>query len=160
HARIERWRRAQAVRRTATVRPDLLAGHDVRIRRAKPADAPELADVAAATFLLACPPGFPPEAAEEFIAANLTEERFRAWAKSRRHQVWLAEIAGAVIGYTLVVLDQPGPAGTEPEGRIGDLSKVYVLPEHHGIGVAHRLMDATLAGAARAGMTRLWLGVN
>ncbi len=171
HARIERWRRARAVRRTATVRPDLLAAHEVTIRRAKPADAPELADVAAATFLLACPPGFPPEAAEQFIEANLTETHFRRWARSRRHQVWLAEVAGAVVGYTLVVLDQPGPVATgevdaagrepgAPAGRTGDLSKVYVRGEHHGSGIAGRLLEATLAGAVRAGMASLWLGVN
>jgi tRNA (guanine37-N1)-methyltransferase len=29
HARIERWRRAQALRRTITRRPDLLAGRDL-----------------------------------------------------------------------------------------------------------------------------------
>lgn len=173
HARIARWRRARSVQRTATVRPDLLAAHEVTVRRAKPADAPELADVAAATFLLACPSGFPPEAAAEFIAANLTETHFRRWARSRRHQVWLAEIAGAVVGYTLVVLDAPGPIATGeagradrgeepggPAGRIGDLSKVYVRGEHHGAGIAGRLLEATLAGAARAGMSSLWLGVN
>ncbi|QGH69907.1 tRNA (guanosine(37)-N1)-methyltransferase TrmD [Pseudactinotalea sp. HY158] len=170
HGRIERWRRARAVARTAAVRPDLLAAHEVSVRRARLSDAADLADVAARTFPLACPPGFPPAEAAAFVAENLTAAAFRGWAKARRRQLWLAEVAGAVVGYAMVVLDHRGPLAptvltgstgpSGPAGRVGDLNKVYVLPEHHGSGVADRLLEAAIEGAAAAGMARLWLGVN
>ncbi|WP_228760197.1 GNAT family N-acetyltransferase [Pseudactinotalea sp. HY158] len=140
------------------------------VRRARLSDAADLADVAARTFPLACPPGFPPAEAAAFVAENLTAAAFRGWAKARRRQLWLAEVAGAVVGYAMVVLDHRGPLAptvltgstgpSGPAGRVGDLNKVYVLPEHHGSGVADRLLEAAIEGAAAAGMARLWLGVN
>ena len=41
-----------------------------------------------------------------------------------------------------------------------ELSKLYLLPDYHGSGVATALMDATLATAAEWGMRCVWLGVN
>ncbi|WP_157011724.1 GNAT family N-acetyltransferase, partial [Mycobacterium celatum] len=41
-----------------------------------------------------------------------------------------------------------------------ELSKLYVLPEHHGTGVATALMDAALQAASELGGRRVWLGVN
>ena len=41
-----------------------------------------------------------------------------------------------------------------------ELSKVYVLPGHHGAGVSSMLMDASLAEARTRGAVGIWLGVN
>jgi GNAT superfamily N-acetyltransferase len=41
-----------------------------------------------------------------------------------------------------------------------ELSKMYVLPEHHGSGVSTALMNAALDAAAEWGAGRIWLGVN
>lgn len=41
-----------------------------------------------------------------------------------------------------------------------ELSKMYVLPERHGSGVAGALMDASLSGCADLGAECMWLGVN
>ena len=43
---------------------------------------------------------------------------------------------------------------------VAELSKLYVLADFHGQGVAAKLMDATLAVAVEWGATRVWLGVN
>ncbi len=69
-------------------------------------------------------------------------------------RAWLAEIDRAPIGYALL---------TEPEleaARDGDieLKKIYLLSRFHGSGIARRLFDAALAGAA--GRKRLLLGVK
>ena len=41
-----------------------------------------------------------------------------------------------------------------------ELSKVYVMPEQHGAGVAAALMDASVAAARETGAVSVWLGVN
>lgn len=41
-----------------------------------------------------------------------------------------------------------------------ELSKCYVHPEHHGLGAAAELMEATLDRAAGTGAAGVWLGVN
>src|SRR5699024_12473796 len=96
-----------------------------------------LHEVAGRTFRLACPPDFPREQAHAFVAQNLAEENFRTWAKARDAQLWVAEIAGVIVGYSLGLLR--GPAAEiptrQPEAK-ADLNKVYILPEHHGAGVA------------------------
>jgi ribosomal protein S18 acetylase RimI-like enzyme len=41
-----------------------------------------------------------------------------------------------------------------------ELSKIYVLPGHHGAGVSRLLMEAALDAARRRGAAGAWLGVN
>jgi len=41
-----------------------------------------------------------------------------------------------------------------------ELSKMYVVADHHGAGVSTALMERTLATAKEWGMRRMWLGVN
>jgi len=163
HGRVARWRRARAVERTARVRPDLLAAHPAAVRAARPADAEVLAEVAGATFALACPPDMPAADIEEFVATHLSVERFRAYLKDRRRWLLLAEVAGAVVGYTMCVAgepEDPDVAAAVPDRPTAELSKCYVLPEHHRSGVAAALMTATLDAARERGLPGIWLGVN
>ena len=69
-------------------------------------------------------------------------------------RAWLAETAGAPVGYAL--LHQP-ELDAAREGDI-ELKKIYVLSRFHGSGIAKRLFDAVLAAAA--GNDRLLLGVK
>lgn len=163
HGRVQRWRRDRAVERTARVRPDLLAAHPVTVRRAKPADAEALARVAAATFPLACPPEMPASDIAEFVRENLSLERFRAYLKDRTRWLFVAEVAGAVVGYTMSVEGEPSDpdvAEEIPTRPTAELSKCYVLPEHHRSGAAGALMAATLDAARERGLAGIWLGVN
>jgi ribosomal protein S18 acetylase RimI-like enzyme len=41
-----------------------------------------------------------------------------------------------------------------------ELSKVYVLPQHHGSGLASALVEASMDAAAATGAASVWLGVN
>lgn len=54
----------------------------------------------------------------------------------------------------MLIRDSPESAGG------AELSKIYVLPDFHGRGVAVQLLDAVLAEASRWGVRRVWLGVN
>jgi ribosomal protein S18 acetylase RimI-like enzyme len=41
-----------------------------------------------------------------------------------------------------------------------ELSKCYVMPGHHGAGIASALMTATFEAARARGAVAVWLGVN
>ena len=66
-------------------------------------------------------------------------------------------------GYTMLITAEPADAGvaaaitTRPTA---ELSKCYVMPGHHGAGVAVALMTRTLDIARERGAAGVWLGVN
>lgn len=114
-------------------------------------DAGELAAVAAQTFPLSCPPSTAPEDIASFIDANLSAERFAEYLADADRAVITAALGGRIIGYAMLVRD-----GTDT----AELSKIYVLPDHHGGGASTALMELALATAAGWGARRVWLGVN
>ncbi len=126
----------------------------VHVAPAGPADAAELAAVAAATFPLACPPGVARTDIDAFIAAHLSEPCFAGYLADPRRVVLAARRDGAVIGYAMLV------RGDDRRDGPVELSKMYVLTEHHRTGAADELMLAGLRWAAEGGATRVWLGVN
>lgn len=136
----------------------------VTIRPAVAGDAAALAAVAAVTFPLACPPHTTEEAKAAFIATVLSEQRFAEYLADASRRLLIAEDeAGVAVGYTMVNLGDPADADVRGCLRIhptAELSKCYVLPGHHGEGVASRLMAESLRAGAEAGAGGMWLGVN
>ena len=133
------------------------------IRTAGPEDAAALARVAAVTFPLACPPHVTAEAIADFIAAHLSEARFGEYLVDPARQLLLAEVDAAAAGYAMVV--HAAPSDPDVVAAIGpgattELSKLYVVPGHHGSGLASDLMDAAVALAVARGSSTMWLGVN
>jgi ribosomal protein S18 acetylase RimI-like enzyme len=135
----------------------------INTRRAAPGDAAALHDLAARTFVLACPPGTVQSDVDAFVATHLSEERFENYLKDDNRVVLVAESDGVPIGYTMLI---SGPIA-DPDVRAVvngatsiELSKFYVLQDRHGGGIAGPLMDATLEAAAATGATTCWLGVN
>ncbi|OUE19922.1 Protease synthase and sporulation negative regulatory protein PAI 1 [Clavibacter michiganensis] len=139
-------------------------------RVAAPADADEVAALAARTFALACPPTTTAEAIAEHIRTVLSPARFRAHLADPVHRVVLAEVEGRPVGYTMVVAAPPADADVAGALRLRpevELSKVYVERVSHGAGLARPLMDETLRVARELAGERgrdadagIWLGVN
>ena len=136
----------------------------VRVRTAGAQDATDLAELAAVTFPLACPPGSTAADQRAFLAEHLSAERFLAYVADAERLVLVAEDpSGTLLGYTMLV----GTAPTDPDVRDAlslfpavELSKCYVHPEHHGSGVSSLLMAETLEAARDTGASGVWLGVN
>jgi len=124
----------------------------VRVVTTDSVDTAELADVAARTFPLACPPTTAPENIASFVDTNLSAERFAEYLADPHRAILTAAQGGRIIGYAMLVR---GVADDTAE-----LSKIYVLPDYHGAGVSTALMDLTLATAEEWGARRVWLGVN
>lgn len=135
----------------------------VSIRQASAADSAALAVVAAATFPLACPPHTTDEAKAAHIARHLTVECFDEYLADPARDLYLAESGGEAIGYTMLVdgdPTDPDVAASLTTRPTAELSKCYVMPGHHGSGVASALMAATLDAARAGGAAAVWLGVN
>jgi len=133
------------------------------IRTATANDAGSLAELAAVTFPLACPPGSDPEDIAAHLASTLSADSFRTYLADPAVTVLVIDTGGGLQGYSLLV-NRPA---TDPDVVSAleilpsvELSKCYVHPEHHGLGAAAELMRASLAAAAESGGKGVWLGVN
>ncbi|MFI5498753.1 GNAT family N-acetyltransferase [Nocardia asteroides] len=140
-----------------------MTNSSVVVDRAGLWDAEELSDVAAATFPLACPPEASQGDIEIFLEQMLSGERFGEYLSDPRRTVLKAVEGDEIVGYAMLVAGTPSDpevAALLSQGPVVELSKLYVLPGHHGSGVAAALMAAAVATAREAGAVALWLGVN
>lgn len=123
----------------------------------------ELADVAARTFPLACPPSVAPADVAAFIAENLSPAKFTDYLADPGRIVLTAVQDGRILGYAMMIRgvpDDPDVSAAVTARPAVELSKMYVLPESHGGGVSAALMTAALQQAADLGAASVWLGVN
>ena len=128
-----------------------------RLRPAMPADAPSLAVLAERTFR------------ETFGARNSPENMDLHCAKVFGTDIQLREISdrslvttvaeadGGMIGFSQLRI--PSAHAAVAAKRPAEISRIYVLAEWHGRGVADDLMRAALATARRDDCDCLWLGV-
>jgi len=130
------------------------------IRLATSADATQLAELAAVTFPLACPPGNTADDIQSFIDGNLLEQHFAVYLADPDRAILVAD---DFAGYTMTVFREP----TDPDvvnsittTLSAELSKCYVRAGNHGTGVASELMQATIELARSRGYAAIWLGVN
>ncbi|WP_072691036.1 GNAT family N-acetyltransferase [Rhodococcus marinonascens] len=126
-------------------------------------DSEAIADVAAATFPLACPPGATQDDIAEFIDDVLSAERFSEYLTDPNRTVLKVTHGGSIVGYAMLIDGEPA----DPEvGKVvslrptTEISKLYVLPGNHGTGVSAAMMNAIVERAVDAGCAGLWLGVN
>src|SRR5438067_616278 len=70
-------------------------------------DLPELADVAARTFPLACPPSVTPENIAAFVEENLSQARFRDYLADPERVVLSARDDGRIAGYAMLIRGVP-----------------------------------------------------
>jgi len=136
----------------------------MKVRAAEAADITELADLAALTFPLAAPPHVTPESLKTFIEQHLSAGRLTDYLADPDRVVSVAvDESGALVGYTILVFEQPRDADVAAVVAYSpavELSKVYAHPDAHGSGVAHVLVQAAFADAQQRGAEGVWLGVN
>jgi len=135
----------------------------IDVAAADEADLPELADVAARTFPLACPPSVTAENIAAFIDENLSQARLRDYLADSDRAVLAARDDGAMVGYVMLIRGVPDDddvlKAVTPRPAV-ELSKLYVLPGSHGTGVSSALMTAARQHAINLGAKCMWLGVN
>jgi ribosomal protein S18 acetylase RimI-like enzyme len=137
----------------------------VTVRPALPTDAALLAEVAAVTFPLACPPGSDLADIARVVTTVLSEDAFTRYLADDTRIVLLAvdPTAQGALGYSMLVAGDPDDsdvAAAVSSRPTVELSKFYVMPQGHGTGAASTLMAATLEAARATGASSVWLGVN
>ncbi|KNH16098.1 acetyltransferase [Arthrobacter sp. ZBG10] len=133
------------------------------LRQATADDAGALAELAAVTFPLACPPSSSAVDIAAHLAATLSEACFDDYLADPDITITVIDSEGALDGYSLLVArpaTDPDVAAALTLHPSVELSKCYVHPAQHGLGAAAELMRATLAAAAATGAAGIWLGVN
>jgi ribosomal protein S18 acetylase RimI-like enzyme len=135
----------------------------ITTRRADPADAELLQDLAARTFALACPPGTLQSDIEAFLETHLSADSFRRYLADPDRVLLITAVDGSPAGYSMLVagpIADPDVATVVNDKISIELSKFYLAPDRHGSGAAAALMTATLTEAAATGAEFCWLGVN
>lgn len=126
-------------------------------------DLTELADVAALTFPLACPPSSHPHDIASFIGDNLSVTSFADYLADPDRVVLAARASGRILGYAMLIRgvhDASEVQRAVPLRPAVELSKMYVLPDAHGAGVSAALMSTALDTSRALGAVCVWLGVN
>ena len=135
----------------------------IEVSPAVAADLTELADVAARTFPLACPPSVTADDVAAFIAENLSEQRFHDYLAEPDRVVLAARDDDRILGYAMLIRGVAADADVQkavPVRPAVEISKMYVLPDAHGAGVSASMMTAALDASRALGAACVWLGVN
>ena len=133
------------------------------VTRAVQGDLTELADVAARTFPLACPPSVTPDNVAAFIAEHLSHDRFGDYVVDPDRVVLVARNGDRIVGYAMLirgVLDDADVQSAVTLRPAVELSKMYVVPDDHGAGVSAALMASCIEQAVGQDFACVWLGVN
>lgn len=127
------------------------------IRRAVPADAERVADIARRNFTETFGHLYPPEDLAYFLDTSYIAQTQRELLEDPRCAVWLLEDGDEAIGHILV-----GPCGLpHPEAREedGEIKRLYLLARAHNGGWGAKLMQTAMDWLLRDGPRTLWVGV-
>jgi ribosomal protein S18 acetylase RimI-like enzyme len=123
----------------------------------------ELADVAARTFPLACPPSTTPDNIAAFIDEQLSARRFAEYLNDPDRVLLIAREDGRMTGYAMLIRGVDGDDDVQRAVSLRpavEISKLYVLPDSHGAGTSAALMSEAISRAAQLDAKCVWLGVN
>ena len=150
--------------RPSTPQPPASTTRPAHVRPARPEDAAAIAAVAAATFGDASPASLPPEVIQAHIDEHLNERVVAAWIADPARIVLVGGTApDEVLGYAMLeTAATPEAPVVEHLGETpaGHLSKVYVLAESRGTGLAETLVRDGVARLEALGFRHVWLGTN
>lgn len=130
----------------------------MKVRAAVPEDAAHFARIGAATFALACPPSTPRKDLDAYIASELSPVRFAQDIAGPAKRLFAAVLGQDVVGY-LMLCREKAPATIRAKLPL-ELRRLYVLPEHHGSGVAAALLAEAIREAIAGANDALWLSVS
>jgi ribosomal protein S18 acetylase RimI-like enzyme len=121
------------------------------IRRARPDDAPALADVKISSWR-ATYPGMSPDAVLDALRPDVEAQAWRKRISSREDHVFVAERGGALLGYAV---SGPSGDGSAP----GELHSLYVAPSALGTGAGRALLEAAMSDLVSRGLGEavLWV---
>lgn len=140
-----------------SVEGTMISEPSVRVRRAGPSDAAELAELGSRTFRATYGADTPADTLASYVRAEFGIPQQADELEDPTCHVLVAERRGALIGYAVLqVAAPPIPAAA---GATMQLSRLYVDEHEQGEGIGASLLDAAVALARARGHGRLWLTV-
>lgn len=127
----------------------------ILIRPASPDDAALLGVIGPAAYAEAYAFLWDQPVAYAAHLATFGAEAFAHALARPRTRIWIAEVAGAAVGFLLMNLDTPDPLAAQPGGA--ELARIYLLGVARGRGLGERLLEAALETARAEGATYAWL---
>jgi ribosomal protein S18 acetylase RimI-like enzyme len=134
-----------------------MPGPSPTIRRATPADAAQLAEIAGRTFAETFGPHNRDEDMRHHLAEAYGEAQQRAELENPRVISLFSQVGDELAGYAQV-RRSPTPACV-PDVAPVELWRFYVDASYHGLGIAQAQMHAVEDAARELGGATLWLGV-
>lgn len=129
----------------------------MRIRRADPSDAAELAELGGRTFRATYAADTPADILETYVRRQFGVAQQTAELTDPSCHVLLAERGGVPIGYALLEVSAP-PIDPAADATI-QLSRLYVDAREQGRGVGDALFGAAIDLARSEGHGQMWLTV-
>lgn len=132
---------------------------NLNVRCGTIADAEMLAPLAIRIFndAFAANPLNKPEDMHAYISEAFSVEQTRRELADSNATFFIAEIDGAMIGYAK--LQERTTEECVADKNPIELSRLYILQEFHGQGIAGKLMDECFATAKEKNYQTMWLGV-
>jgi GNAT superfamily N-acetyltransferase len=127
----------------------------ITYRDATPGDAATLDRIFDTSFCDTFAHLYRPEDLETFLSGFGVAD-WEAQLRDPAFAVRIAEVEGVPVAYVKI---GPLKLPVETSRRAMLLDQFYVLKEHHGVGIAHALMDWTLDEVRRRGAEELYLTV-
>ena len=130
----------------------------MRVRRAGPDDAAELAALGARTFVESFGHLYSPEDLQAFLDESHAQAAYAKLLDNPAYALWLAcGDDGTAVGYALA-----GPAGL-PHADLkpgdGELKRLYMRADAQGGGIGARMFEQALAWLEREGPRTVWISV-
>lgn len=128
------------------------------IRAAREDEAERLSSLMRACFLAAYRESATPGNIEAHLDRSYRPDLQAAELARPQRRTLVAEVDGTWAGYAQLDFAIDPPVPLEVSGAV-QLSRIYLLPEHHGNGVAQRLLTSLRDLAGGQGATAWWLTV-
>jgi len=134
------------------------------IRHAAMSDAIAMQQLIAQAFPLACPPDTSEADIEVHLANKCSSEIFKSYIANDKTTVMVASDGANLLGFAILIFAETSSekvaAALSSVADTVELSKFYVSPSAHGLGVAQKLMQRCFELVQELGWSALWLNVN
>ena len=131
---------------------------EITIRRVTPADVSVLSAMAKQTFYDTFASTCTETDMQEFLYEGFNEEQLAKEINNENDLYFFAEADGLPVGYARFMEDYSSFPFMK-QWKAMELKRIYVLKEHHGKGIAQKLMDFIIEFSQQAGYKVIWLGV-
>lgn len=129
----------------------------IAVRRADPADVPDLGVVGPAAYAVAY--GHLWDDGAEFARqlATFGADAFEAFLNRPDTALWVAEADRTIVGFLSMIVGSANPITGEPNGA--EIPRIYLLPGVQGVGLGRRLLDAAITETEGRSLDHVWLDV-